>query len=110
MAVIPKHLANAVGTASPVSIYTVPVTVLHTAIRSITVTRAVGDPASPAFVWLVPSGGSPDSTNRAIPGIVPKEPGVVQDDGVHVLETGGKVYAQGLGLSFIVDGAEVDAS
>lgn len=108
MAVTPSRLGQALLDVTPTLVYEVPASKLSATIRSISASNLSPGTAS-LRVWLVPIGQSPDdSTSIAHDLLIPVH-GVAQDDAVHVLMRGGRVYGQtgALGdITLTVDGAE----
>jgi hypothetical protein len=108
MPVVPKRLGQGrAGNGFPALIYTVPSGKSAT-IRSITVANTTAF-AEALSLWLIPVGGTPEDDTAIVSGLLIGANGLLQDDGVHVLEAGGMVVAQGSDDAFTVtvDGAEI---
>jgi hypothetical protein len=95
--------------SSQTVIYTVPAGALSATIRSITAANISGSTQA-LTLWLVNPGQSAGGAGTTlVPGLDVPAGSVLQDDGVHVLRTGGKVVGQaGSAGAFdvVVDGAE----
>lgn len=109
MTVTPTPLGKARLAGTPTVVYTVPAGALSATIRSITAANVAGTTQA-LTIWLVNPGQSAgDAGTTLVPGLDVPATGVLQDDGVHVLKTGGKVVGQAEtanAFDVVVDGAE----
>ena len=107
--VVPERLGQGLLSTAPTLIYTVPgAPTVSATIRSI-----IGANLTEAFhtisIWLVPTGSGVNDSTALVKNMVVSPTGVIVDDGVHVLMTGGEVWASGDTVSVFtltVDGAE----
>jgi hypothetical protein len=108
VAIVPSRLGQALLDSTPTLVYEVPATKLSATIRSISAGNNIAGTVL-LSVWLVPLGSSPDDSTSIAKNLVIPAGGVAQDDAVHVLMKGGRVYGQAgvLGdITLTVDGAE----
>ena len=107
--VVPERLGQGLLGTSPTLIYTVPgAPVVSATIRSIVVTNLTED-FHAASLWLVPTGSAVNDSTALVKNTPVSPTGVLFDDGVHVLMTGGQVWGSGDAVSVFtltVDGAE----
>lgn len=108
MTVTPTPLGKARLSNAPTVVYTVPGGAISATIRSITASNLLGTTQT-LSIWLVnPGQNAGDEGTTIVSGIGVPASGALQDDGVHVLLTGGRVIAQaGVddGFDVVVDGA-----
>ena len=108
MAITPKRLGQAQLGTGNTTIYTAPGATTGV-IRSITICNTTA--AVRVFsLYLVPSGGSPGDATAIFRNYSVSPNDTLQDDGVHVLLTGGTVVGvadAATSITVTVDGAEV---
>jgi len=107
MTITPKDLGQKALTVADQTIYTAPA-LTTTTLRTVTVCNTTGGTVL-VTVYKVPSGQVAGDGYALMRDLLVPGRGVAQDDGVHVIETGGTVvaHASAVGLTISLDGAEV---
>jgi len=102
--VTPRSLFQFQPGAAPTLGYTAPSGKTAT-VRGITIANPTASTVT-AYLWYVPPGGSVEDGTIEVPGVEVAAKGMMNGNGVDVLEPGWSVYAQGDGLTITGSGAE----